>query len=470
VEPGNGEQPGVRGWPVFLAAVLLCLPHLLFPVLWFDDFAYLRDSWTWALARRNLWVPFNDHAMPLARLSTWLLASLAGNASALPWVLGLQGPLALWLGMGLLYLFLRRELGSRRQALVGTALFGVCTQYFEAVWWYSATFALLALDTFLLALLAAQRYRQTGRRAWLLGCALGCALAPGWYAGGVLAGPLCALYLLGPEPARSRAEGPPRRRWLGALGSAAVPLLGTGAFLAVSLPHTARAILHAGHYGGESAWQAFNLPVGLLHGGRALVDNLFFGSLGIPFVCCPLWLAVPLMALLVGAGVVWYVKGPERRLMLLGLGCVSGSYALIYGARWSWGYEQTVGWTRYQVFAQLGLVLFLAAGLPRWEGRLASLRPRAWLLALLALWLTQLPRAWRFPLHYRAEQRAQLRRVDAVDARCRQHRISAAQACAALEPLTMAGGSEEDNAWNLLRGSSDPRPVEPAEVRHFLAP
>jgi hypothetical protein len=453
---------------VFLASALLFLPRLLFPTLCSDDFAYLRDSWTWPLVRQNLWLTFNDHAMPLARVSTWVLVVLAGNASALPWVLGLQGPLAVWLGMGLVYVFLRRELGRPWHGVVGMALFGVSTQFFQAVWWYSATFGLLAVDTFLLALLAAQHFQQTGRWLSLLGCGLGSALAPGWYGGGILAGPLCALYLLWPEPKRSE-QGPPKRlRWLRALGCAAVPLLGAGVFLALSLPHTAQAIMHAVHYGGKTAVQAFDPWAALRDSARSLVDNLFLGSLGIPLACCPLWLALPLGAALAWAGVVWYLKGPQRRVMLLGLGCVFSSYFLIYGARAAWGYEETHNWTRYQVFAHLGLVFFLAGGFPRWESSVATLRPRAWRLALLVLLLTQLPRAFMF--QYEPEQRVQLRRVDAVDALCRAHRISAEQAVAALPALTMAGGGHEDNAWKLLRGSDNPRPHDLAEVRRLLTP
>ena len=60
--------------------------------------------------------------------------------------------------------------------------------------------------------------------------------------------------------------------------------------------------------------------------------------------------------------------------------------------------------------------------------------------------------------------------MDAVDARCRRHHISAADARAALPPLQMVRGTEPDNAWELLRGSDDPWPVDPGEVRRLLQP
>ena len=77
--------------------------------------------------------------------------------------------------------------------------------------------------------------------------------------------------------------------------------------------------------------------------------------------------------------------------------------------------------------AGLGLVLFLAGGLPRWErwlvtdmGRWSPARDRIWWTALLVLWLIQMPRS--LPYWYDPRQHAQLRRVDEVDARCRVRR------------------------------------------------
>jgi hypothetical protein len=448
---------------LYLASLVLFLPRLLRPTLWFDDFAYLRDSWSWDLALAHLWLPFNEHAMPLARLSTWLLVRAAGNAANLPWLLGLQGPVAVWVGMGLVYRFLRRELGGPARALAGMALFGVSSQYFEAVWWYSATFALLALDTFLLGLLAAQRYRQTGERRHLAGCALAAALAPGWYGGGILAGPLCALYLL-----------PPPRTGRTGLAGALTPLLGTAAFLAVALPRAGGGIVRPSHFSGRSILEAYDPLVGVRNSGRALVDNLLVGSLGLPPLPLPLWLALLLLAGALLVGALWWRAAPHRRLLGLGLGCALGSYVLIHSARAAWNYADLCYWTRYQVFAHLGFVLFVTGGLPVRGGRLAAPRwlasPSRRLFALTALLaVTQFPRAW-FGFPFEPRQHAQLRQVDAVDARCRRHHIDRDTARAALPPMVMAGGSEVDNAWFLLRGSEGPRPVGHDEARRLLAP
>jgi hypothetical protein len=69
---------------------------------------------------------------------------------------------------------------------------------------------------------------------------------------------------------------------------------------------------------------------------------------------------------------------------------------------------------------------------------------------------------------YDPRQRQQLLLIDQVDSRCQRHGISAASARAALEPLLMAGGSEMDNGWELLRGSTNPQPHDPDEVDRLL--
>ena len=92
---------------ILLTALVLHAPRMVFPMLRWDDFWFLRESWTWSAAWENLWRPINDHAMPLSRVTTWLSIQLSGCATALPYVFGLQGPLIVVVCMGLLYLFLR---------------------------------------------------------------------------------------------------------------------------------------------------------------------------------------------------------------------------------------------------------------------------------------------------------------------------------------------------------------------------
>ena len=181
---------------------------------------------------------------------------------------------AVVLGMVLVFVFVRRELGHPGYGLIAMALFGITSQYAEAVRWFAASFAILALDTILLALLAAQRWRQTGRARHLAWAALWSALAPCWFASGILAGPLCFLYLL---PTKEDRQGEPTQvaTWIRQLALATVPVLGTVLFLAVTLPRNAAHIMHLEHYKlqHKTAVQAFQLDIGLAYTARSLVER-----------------------------------------------------------------------------------------------------------------------------------------------------------------------------------------------------
>jgi hypothetical protein len=482
----TSPAPSGRAYVLVILAAI-CLANLALyakfianPYLAMDDFQILVRSWTWQRTWDELWVPANEHAMPAGRLTTWALVRLAGRASAVPPLAAWQGPLAALAGVLLLYLFVRRELGHPLYGLVAAALFGASTVYEQAVYWFSSSFSVLTLDTLLLALLAAQGWRRTGRAVYLVLCAAGTALAPTWFASGALAGPLCALYLLPPEGGR---------RWAALVRSglaAVVPLVGTGLFLAVSLPRTADAILHLPHYGDKTALESFHPLLGLKHTLWSVVENLLLGSVGISRVNVPFRIAVAVWPLLLGAGVWWWRGAPAgRRLMLLGLGTVFTSYLLVYSARADWGYEgwmnQPQVWSRYHLLPQLGLALFVAGGLPRragrWELRAGSaLSPRQArvLLGLIAvLGVTQFPRAFwtEWGGAEAAEQRQVLRHIDEVDALCRAHRIGKATARRALGRLEVPGCLGREDGWELLWGSPDPDPaITPEEARHLLRP
>jgi hypothetical protein len=476
-----------------VAALLLHAVALYHPVLVVDDFQILVRSWTWRIALDNLWVPANEHAMPLGRLSTWALAALAGKASTVPHVLLWQGPLGIVLGMLLLYRFVCRELGHPLYGVAAMALFGVSTVYQQAVFWFSASFSVLSLDFLLLGLLAAQAWRRTGRPWQLLLAATWAALAPAWFAIGILAGPLCCLYLLPAEEKGDAAGGTRLARWLRPVQhvlAALVPVLGSVAFLAVSLPRTAEVILHLPHYEGKTAIEAFHVLPGLVNAGRSIVDNLvlgMFGVSGMPYLVCPLPWVFVLLALLTAGGVWWWRGVRQYRLLLLGLGCILANYVLVYGARSQegWNYLTANGyglhtWSRYHLFPQFGLTLFLIGGLPRCEGHrlqldpagLLSARQVKFLLGLVAiLFVIQAPRGvigGRFwTVHY-PQQQAVLRQIDAMDSRCRQLRIDRETAVQALPVLTVPESGKRENGWLLMRGSPDPRPMDRDEARQLL--
>lgn len=443
-----------------LAALLLHTPALVRPMVRADDFPILMDSWTWEAASANFWQPFNEHVMPLGRVSTWCLVMLAGSPTGLPLATALQGPLAVLLGMVLLFVFVRRETGGPLPALAAMILFGVSSVYGEAVSWFAASFTVLALDTIVLALLAAQRWRQSGRWPFLALSAVWVALAPGWFASGILAGPLCSLYLL--------PWGNPRKAWWSRFLQALVPLLGSAAFLAVSLPLTARHIMHLPHYVGKTALEAFHPLIGLEYTGRALVDNLALGVIGVCGYPLPRGVVVGGLLVLAGGAAWWWRRAPRPRLLLLGLGFILSSYWLIYSARAEWSYEdQMVSWTRYNLFPQLGLALFIAGGLA--HGSLTRQRLRGLVLLTAGLLVIQFPRAQVVAAAYDPSERHLFERIREVDARCRAYHISAATARGeVLEPLPVPWWDERANGWVMLRGSDSPRDIDPGEVRRLL--
>lgn len=453
-------------WPAYLLGSVACLAALILhapawvrPMVRADDFPILMDSWTWEAASANFWQPFNEHVMPLGRVSTWCLVMLAGSPTGLPLATALQGPLAVVLGMILLFLFVRRETDGTLPGLAAMILFGVSSVYGEAVSWFAASFAVLALDTILLALLAAQRWRQSGRWPFLALSAAWAALAPGWFASGILAGPLCSLYLLpwgGPWKAR-------RSRLLPAL----VPLLGSAAFLAVSLPLTAQHIMHLAHYDGKTALEAFHPLTGLKYMSRALVDNLALGVIGVSGQPLPRGVVIGGLIALAGGALWWWRRAPRPRLLLLGLGFILSSYWLIYSARSEWSYEdQMVTWTRYNLFPQLGLALFVGGGLV--PGLLTRRHIRSLVLVTAGLLVLQFPRGLVVNSAYDPDERRLFEQIREVDARCRAYHISAATARAVLEPLPVPWWDERANGWVFLRGSDSPRDISPEEARRLL--
>ncbi len=471
-----------------LAALVLHGYPLLRPALFDDDFLLLLKSWTWPAAWQNLWLPHNEHALPLARVSTAALVDLAGGRlTELPLLAAWQGPLAVVLGMVLVCLFVAREMGHVFYGLAAMILFGISQKYNEAVFWYTASFMLLAVDTTLLALLAAQRWRQTEGPGQLILCAVWCGVAPCWFAGGILAGPLCALYLL---PCRLRLSEVGAKSQAAMLSRAAVPLFGTAAFLALSLTFAGSKIVHAEHHGAHSTLQALSPGKGLLLTLRALVDNLVlpvYPATGQP--ASPVVLVVALIAFVL-VGWYWWRVAVHHRLMLLGLAFIFLNYLLVYSARaegWAYfnpGGVQMIDWSRYHLPPFLGLVFFLCGGLPSRQGTLFTLAPdgltwrQAAALALFAVLLlaAQLPatvRGHQTTNPDPAAQAACLRRIEETDERCREHHIDAATARAALgAPLVIPQCDKPPliDGWDLLRGSPEPRPMSVEEARRLLAP
>ena len=479
----SGDAPRSSRWMAFVlgcaasaAVALLYTPWIAEPHIRYDDFDFLTKSRTLTDTWANLWVPVNEHVMPLARMAAGILMQLVQPQSAIPRTAQIQGVIAVVAGMWLLYAFVRRELGHPFYGVIAMTLWGVTTTYYECVTWYSASFFTLALDMMLLALLAAQAYRRNGRWYALAACAVCCALAPAFHGTALLAGAWCALYLLFPQ----RDEPTPPSSWVHRAAVAAVPLLGPVTFLTAGLTLSAGRIVNAGHYRGKSIFAAFDPAEGLQNTLRTLADNQIPGAFGIwDRHSTYTWPVVLIfVAVLLVLGVMWWRAAPQRRLLALGLAIAIVSDVLVYSARADWDYQRTVhNWTRYHLFPHLGLVLFFVGGLTRLDGRWFTLARSGALsrrqgVALMTLIVGMLachwPRSHGSTVIVPPEQIAVLERVERADARCRAARIDGATAREALGFLQFPLGFDGDNAWELLRGSRSPAPMPVERARALL--
>jgi hypothetical protein len=475
-----------------VAVIALFSSWLRRPYIWYDDFNLLTKSRTWSEALANVWQTLNDHSVPLERIAAAVMMQLVRGQSHLPLIIQIQELLGVIAGMWLLYAFVKRELNHPFYGCIAMTLWGVSSAYYESVTVYSSSYFVLALDALLLALLSAQAWRRapSTTRRWphLLLCAAGCAFALAWHSSGIFAGPMCALYLLPPLPAASAEPSPAapvagaRVTWrtrLWSLWPACVPLLGSAAFLIVSLPRTANQIIHAPHYEGRTIFQATDIRAGLTSTVRALADNLVPGALGVYNKWALPWPAVAVvLAVLIVAAFSWWRVAPRRRLLLMGAVLILASDVLVYSTRAGWSYEfQTHRWTRYGVFPHLGLMFFVMGGLPAFDGRWFKLssggalsrRQIAALATLIALSVAcHLPRVLRAQESH-PDQLAVLKRVELIDAACRMHGIDAATARAALGFLQFPASYRGDNAWDFLRGSPAPRPMSVDEARTLLS-
>jgi hypothetical protein len=304
---------------------------------------------------------------------------------------------------------------------------------------------------------------------------------------------------------------------------AIIPILGSFAFLAISLPMTANTIMHLPHYGEKTAIQSFQPMMGLLWTCRSLVDNLVWslfgfsprfpnpdkqGKLELPFPTPCVWV---LFTLIVAFGYWWVRRAPRKTLVMLGIGVIVMSYWLVYSARVDWTYPSVVNWDRYHLLPQMGLAFAVAGGLPSLRqaagfgvsNGLSQRQVCALLIVIGGLFVCQLPRSVlhhvmfskktevteneytrRLPFGWSAywidadlyeDQRSAMRRIEEVDALCREHRIAAAVAQRVLPeiripPCDCVDEPRNESNWQFLHGSPDPQDISDDEARRILQP
>ena len=408
-----------------------------FPSLFDDDLtrvgALRRGDFPAALFR-----PFNEHLAPLFELVSWLAWWAVGQRVDRVATGFLVASYVAW-GVTLTALgaVVRLELRSSRAAVFAVTSFALATVSIETLLWYSASSFQWAAATGLVSWFAVVQAARAPSRwhqlVWLTAAALGALASPLFSAIGVLAGPLGSLRGLVREP----GSRPRRSWWSGRVAPAAVPWLGTAAYLLVVAAQPAHGLAVAASARSHVHWDAAAWAI--LRAPGAVLAPMLVGLPSLSGVMPDLGAAILTIALIPGI-VVWAVRSPARGLIVTGLGWVVGGYAVAYLARAVPGDRWIFEVGRYHLFPQLGATCLLAALLGPWLDRAEARRPGAgWVIVVLFTGLSCLVqgpkiadasrRSFRFPDQPRA-----ITAAIHLEAACAAEGVPLTQAIRIIEP------------------------------------
>jgi hypothetical protein len=312
-----------------------------------DDFDYVSQARDWPTARAHLLEAHNTHVVPVFRLWTFVLASLAGRLSNLPAVFAAGSYLALIAAMLAVGHVVARETGRTASGLAAMAIIGISTVSYPTVTWYSASQALSAGVGVVVTIALAQSWAREGGVVRFAGVVLGAIVSPAIWSGGLVAGPAASAYLYAKKG--PRAHGP------------AALLLGitiAAGLLIVALSQGNLQLTKNVWAQHPSLWPR---PVqGLLHTAQALSEVCLFGNLGVDAVTTP----GQAVALLVALATLhaWSRGGPARfnPLEAAGATIAVGSGLIEYTFRGNLPYSSLRALSWYYAIPQVGAILFLA--------------------------------------------------------------------------------------------------------------
>ncbi len=176
-----------------LAALILATPAWL---LWDDlrdfsllrdDFDYIAQSRTWPMTVAHLFDPHNVHVVPIFRIWTFLLVTIAGRLPDLPAVFASSSYIGLIAAMVAVAWVVARETRQPAAGLSAMAVLGISTVSHPAVTWFSASQALWAGTAILVTIALAQSWAEKGGANRLAAVGLATFLAPAIWSGGLLA-------------------------------------------------------------------------------------------------------------------------------------------------------------------------------------------------------------------------------------------------------------------------------------------
>ncbi len=369
-----------------LAALILAAPAWLYWVelgefwLWHDDFDYISQSHTWPTTVAHLLEPHNSHVVPIFRVWTFLLVSIARRLPNLQLVFAAAtyvGLVAAMLAMGLV---VGRETRMTAAGLSAMALLGISTVLHRVVTWYSAGQALWAGTAILLTVALAQAWSRKGGITRLVAVALSAFIAPAVWSGGLLAGPAAVAYLTFAKE---------RRPVRPALLLTVVSLI--SALLVIAL---AWGRIRESKIVWEPRLEVWPRPIqAILHTTQALVEACVCGNLGLEVATTERQAMALLFALIVFHA--WSRRGAGRwnSLEATGATIAVGSCLLVYFFRGNMPYRElrALGW--YHAIPQIGAILF-AAGWWSAVCRAATPNPRITLAQAAAVLLLVVVFCW----------------------------------------------------------------------------
>jgi hypothetical protein len=442
----NSRLPELAGWGhrVLPRAVTLCLlGAALAAALWpyrarfdsfglvVDDFMFVYEGRNWASTWESLAKPHNVHLCPAFRLFTGAVVSLAERTTDLARVLLPPSIAVLCIVLLAVYVFLEQEIGSAAVALAGTAAMGFTSILWDTVGFYASTQALWSFLFVVLALIAARRYRRSGGIIALGLAIVSSLLAPCWWTGGILAGPVAALYLLLPADATGR-----RHRW-----AAMLPIVATSLYVI--------AVVTTGLWTPTARkFDVVSTATRLL---RGTVETLVLKNIGVQLQPWSIekWFV---FGMLIAAVLVWWCLRAFRRSIVALAGFLwLANYVLVYGHQDPNIVDEG---GRYHVVAQFALVLLGCAGFrpsPDSFGRLTGREATIVLVFGMMFWCLHREAIVRGNESFHAPRQAmQLGQLELIADDARQHEIGLDLLREAFGPWKIDGTPVDFDGFTLL--------------------